>query len=257
MSITDILPSGYTFVTAVGNLASQAYARLMSWSVEGQTDPAAPFDFVMGSLTINGIQGPAVWYGYNSEHLSRADGGTASQWGAIGNSFFQNAGDSNNGQGGYGLESNVGSFLSPSGNVATNAFQVVAVNDETNTVNTTVRCGTSAAAPSSPGSAIYLQRADGAVTYMYMGPAYNDAVQVAQPMTAQAGLTVSGGADLATDATTGFLTIPTIAGQPTGTPATTAGGVPLAFDETTDTMWIYAGGTWKGIAVSENSLSRG
>ena len=55
----------------------------------------------------------------------------------------------------------------------------------------------------------------------------------------------SGGA-LATNATDGFLYVPTCAGTPIGTPTTIAGTVPLVFDTTNHKLYFYEGGSWKG-----------
>ncbi len=52
---------------------------------------------------------------------------------------------------------------------------------------------------------------------------------------------------LATNATTGFLHIPTCAGTPTGTPALYTGKVPLVFDSTNGILYIYSGGSWIAI----------
>ena len=57
---------------------------------------------------------------------------------------------------------------------------------------------------------------------------------------------VVGSPALATNATDGFLYIPTCAGTPTGTPTTQGTAtVPLVFDTTDDQFWIYTGGAWK------------
>ena len=55
---------------------------------------------------------------------------------------------------------------------------------------------------------------------------------------------VIGNAALATDATEGFLYIPTCAGTPTGTPTARTGRVALIYDTTNDQFWIYDAG-WK------------
>ena len=49
---------------------------------------------------------------------------------------------------------------------------------------------------------------------------------------------------LATNATDGFLYIPTCEGTPTGTPATKAGKSPIVIDTTNNIMYIYSGGAW-------------
>jgi hypothetical protein len=56
-------------------------------------------------------------------------------------------------------------------------------------------------------------------------------------------------AALATSATKGFVYIPSMAGQPTGTPADTyTGQVPLVYDTTNNKLWVYNSG-WKGVAL--------
>jgi hypothetical protein len=53
------------------------------------------------------------------------------------------------------------------------------------------------------------------------------------------------GALLAADATRGFLRIPTIAGEPTGTPEDSSNpSTPIAYDTANDKLWIY-NGSWK------------
>jgi hypothetical protein len=52
-------------------------------------------------------------------------------------------------------------------------------------------------------------------------------------------------AAIATNATDGFLYIPTCAGTPTGVPTAYAGHVPMVFDTTNSQFWFYTGGAWK------------
>lgn len=56
-------------------------------------------------------------------------------------------------------------------------------------------------------------------------------------------------AALATNATDGFLYIPTCAGTPTGTPTTLTGRVPIIFDTTNDKLYVYRGG-WKSVTLA-------
>ena len=56
---------------------------------------------------------------------------------------------------------------------------------------------------------------------------------------------VGGGAALATDATDGFLYIPTCAGTPTGAPTAKTGSCAMVFDTTNNKLYIFDG-NWKG-----------
>lgn len=56
---------------------------------------------------------------------------------------------------------------------------------------------------------------------------------------------VLGSAALTTNATGGFLYIPTCAGTPTGTPTAFTGRVPMVFDTTNSQFWFFTGGAWK------------
>ncbi len=55
-------------------------------------------------------------------------------------------------------------------------------------------------------------------------------------------------AALATNATSGFLYIPTCAGAPTGTPTSYVGRVPIVFDATNNKLCIY-NGAWKTVTL--------
>ena len=63
------------------------------------------------------------------------------------------------------------------------------------------------------------------------------------------GNVVVGSAALATNATDGFLYIPTCAGTPTGTPTAFTGRVPMVWDSTNKKFYIYSGGAWLGGTV--------
>jgi hypothetical protein len=54
-----------------------------------------------------------------------------------------------------------------------------------------------------------------------------------------------GTAAIATNATNGFLYIPTCAGTPTGTPTTKTGLAPLVVDSTNNKLYFYSGGAWR------------
>ena len=57
-------------------------------------------------------------------------------------------------------------------------------------------------------------------------------------------------AALATDATKGFLWLPTCAGTPTGVPSPTyTGAAAFVYDTSGNKIWVYDGG-WIGVAVS-------
>ena len=59
------------------------------------------------------------------------------------------------------------------------------------------------------------------------------------------GNVVVGTAALATNATNGFLYIPSCAGTPTGNPTAYSGRVPLVWDSTNDILYVRSGGSWK------------
>jgi hypothetical protein len=52
-------------------------------------------------------------------------------------------------------------------------------------------------------------------------------------------------AAIATNATNGFLYVPSCAGTPTGTPTAYAGRVPIVVDTTNNKLYFYSGGTWR------------
>jgi hypothetical protein len=53
-----------------------------------------------------------------------------------------------------------------------------------------------------------------------------------------------GTAAIATNATNGFLYVPTCAGVPTGVPTVVTGRVPIVADSTNNRLYIYSGGAW-------------
>jgi hypothetical protein len=66
-------------------------------------------------------------------------------------------------------------------------------------------------------------------------------------------LRIGTGTAIATNATTGFLYIPTCAGTPTGVPANAANGATaMVFDTTGVKIWFYSNvaGAWKGVVVA-------
>lgn len=60
-----------------------------------------------------------------------------------------------------------------------------------------------------------------------------------------AGGMVVGTAAIATNATDGFLYVPTCAGTPTGTPTAQTGTAPIVIDTTNNKLYFYSGGTWR------------
>lgn len=203
-----LVPQSQTF-----SLANNTYQALQAWTVTGQTDTASAFGFVAGSQTYGSsppIQGPAFWFGYNPAHLSQ--GGSATN-AAVGLSCFADAGDTNNGAGGHGIEMNPAAFITPDGTKTTNAFQMVAVNDNTNTVTTAIRCGTGTV--NGIASVIAFQNSNATKTYMQMGAATSDAVSILQNVTlagAQVTQSIAGAVNWSIASTASTSTL-TIAGQ--------------------------------------------
>lgn len=62
------------------------------------------------------------------------------------------------------------------------------------------------------------------------------------------GNVVTSQAALATNATDGFLYIPTCAGTPTGTPTAKTGTVPIVFDTVANKIYVYDG-AWIGTSA--------
>lgn len=59
------------------------------------------------------------------------------------------------------------------------------------------------------------------------------------------------GTAVATNAVRGFVYLPSCAGTPTGVPFNlVTGSVPMIFDTTGVKLWIYTGGSWKGVVVA-------
>jgi hypothetical protein len=56
-----------------------------------------------------------------------------------------------------------------------------------------------------------------------------------------------GAATLATDATTGFLMVPTCPGTPTGTPELGDGA--MVVDSTNNRLLFYSGGAWRAVGL--------
>lgn len=60
-----------------------------------------------------------------------------------------------------------------------------------------------------------------------------------------AGFSVDVGANLATNATDGFIYIPACAGTPTGVPTARTGAIPLVYDLTNNILYAYSNGAWR------------
>ena len=54
--------------------------------------------------------------------------------------------------------------------------------------------------------------------------------------------------EIATDATTGFIYVPTCAGTPTGIPTAYVGRSPIVVDSTNNKLYFYSGGEWRNSA---------
>ena len=57
------------------------------------------------------------------------------------------------------------------------------------------------------------------------------------------------GAALATNATDGFLYVPSMAGSPTGTPVVKAGTLPIVIDSTHNRLLFYSSGAWRAVGL--------
>jgi hypothetical protein len=204
-------------------LAQLEYFDQWQQTITGQTDdPLPPFGLTFGSQTRENVSygdpvtGPAFWLGYNPHLLSAEEG--SSSHGAVGMSCFADAGETNNGVGGHGLKFDVG-FRSMDGKHATNAIEMVAVDDNTNAVSLAFRCGTGRSAGGR--SEINFSNSDGSFDFMTMDGVAGH-ITVYQPTTFQAELV-----SIANSAGSGILAI---SGQ------TEAG---LAFQQLGDNKWFF------------------
>jgi hypothetical protein len=64
-------------------------------------------------------------------------------------------------------------------------------------------------------------------------------------ITAVGNVVAGGSAALATNATNGFLYVPTCAGTPTGTPTAITGMAPIVVNTTNNKLYFYSGGAWR------------
>jgi hypothetical protein len=168
--VSQAQASGFMVAQRSTPLGPGEYFDQWQQIITGQTDdPLPPFGLTFGSQTYESVTygdpvtGPAFWFGYNP-HLLSAESASSSH-GAIGISCFADAGDTNDGAGGHGMEFNVG-FRSKDGKHATNAMEIVAVDDDSNVVSLAFRCGTGQ--NDGGRSEINFSNADGSVSFLTM-----------------------------------------------------------------------------------------
>jgi hypothetical protein len=78
------------------------------------------------------------------------------------------------------------------------------------------------------------------------GDVYEIASSSAAIFSADANANITaGGGTLATNATNGFLYVPTCAGTPTGTPTAKSGYAPIVVNTTNNKLYFYSGGAWR------------
>ena len=112
--------------------------------------------------------------------------------------------------------------------------------------------GSKSAGSGTSGSIIFKAGATGAasgttnttVTALTITPATTNNTNVGYPS-----VVIGAGAALATNATDGFIYVPTCAGTPTGTPTSQTGSVPIVYDTTNNKIAVYNGGAWKQTAA--------
>src|ERR1017187_2136935 len=95
-----------------------------------------------------------------------------------------------------------------------------------------------------PGSLIFFNGGDFQVNSCASGTAAAAATFTTKLTVSNLGNVVIGSGALATNATDGFLYVPTCAGTPTGTPTAYTGRIPLVFDSTNKYLYFYLSG-WK------------
>ena len=77
------------------------------------------------------------------------------------------------------------------------------------------------------------------------GLAFNDGATERARITAAGSFVAGGSVALATNATDGFLYVPTCAGTPTGTPTAITGMAPIVVNTTNNKLYFYSGGAWR------------
>jgi hypothetical protein len=147
---------------------SNTFADLLEVTSSGGTDTVGPLELAAGGRTVGGILNQVYYFGYNA--LQGASGGSSPAGSATIN-FWTDAGDTVSGSA-HGVETNI-SWFGPAGTTATAAFQMVAVNDDTNTVNTTIRCGTGASG--AYNSNILFTNGNASTTFLTMSNAATNA----------------------------------------------------------------------------------
>jgi hypothetical protein len=149
---------------------SHTYTPLFSVQGTGGTDTVQPFQLAAGAGTYGTtppVLGPVLALGYNTVAGMSKTTGTS---GAATINFFADAGDTNS-SGAHGVEINLSWFGPSNATGATAAFQMVAVNDTTNTVTTSIRCGSGSSGGYS--SSINFTNASATITFMVMSNANN------------------------------------------------------------------------------------
>jgi hypothetical protein len=162
---TLALPKSQSYAEVSGT-----YGTLFSVQATGGTDTVSPFQMAAGAGTYGGVVGPALFFGYNAQQGASKGSGAH---GAAAISFFADAGDTNS-SGAHGVEANITWFGPDGAGDQTGAFEMVAVNDTTNTVYTTIRCGSGSSGPYS--SSITFENADASTVFMQMSNASSNVV---------------------------------------------------------------------------------
>lgn len=248
---------GFNAFNAGGQVFLKLNEFIQTWSLRGRggsVDNIAAFGEYMGMqqysdvLTNTPINGPMMVRGYNPELAARINGVTNSPHGAMIESMFADAGDTNNGAGGHGLEHNIGCFTSPDGNHATNAVEIRAVDDNTNTVTVVFRCGSGVSGSGADQVTSGLAFSDASGTlYAAYGPVGTPqgGTWFQYAVTEMVSGVIIGAVPLALTATAGFCRMPTCAGTPTGIPAAGWGAGSAVYDTTGHHLWIWNGTAWE------------
>ena len=180
-------------------------------------------------------------------------GGTAPEWAAAGG---LSAAANETITGAWAFEDTITTFAIAQGGVA-GAYDIGATTQEFGTIYVnSIVIGNSASGVGTITEDATPDRLNLAGAHLYLstgnllvGTSANIlAINVSGGIWASGGDIVCNTAALATNATTGFLYIPTSAGVPTGTPASFTGTVALEYDTTNDDLYVY-NGSWKKVAL--------